>query len=250
MTPERRYDLERSRYGNRCLVVATSMEGVAGEDFFGDGSGVEVSSNAKRKRPVASRPAVIKKPKTSVETPLSGHTTKKPVASKAVAVAKPIVATAATVIKKPCYTDKDDNPLLTVQAMANKYGSSDDWKFFTSNSSQLPSPVPVEITIGRAFILPRDYPPFARYLTGEASDFLGWMGTYCMTNARALVCSSHYPPPGKVTISLPFVHLQVLSKRPWRVPRTVSTASFTMVGKNLTWRRLQHAACCCDGFSV
>ena len=195
MTPERRYDLERSRYGNRCLVVATSMEGVAGEDFFGDGSGVEVSSNAKRKRPVASRPAVIKKPKTSVETPLSGHTTKKPVASKAVAVAKPIVATAATVIKKPCYTDEDDNPLLTVQAMANKYGSSDDWKFFTSNSSQLPSPVPVEITIGRAFILPRDYPPFARYLTGEASDFLGWMGTYCMTNARALVCSSHYPPP-------------------------------------------------------
>ena len=192
MTPERRYDLERSRYGNRCLVVASSMEGASDEDFFGDG-GAGVSSNAEGKRPVASRPAVIKKPKTSVETPLSGHTTEKPVASKAAAVAKPAVATVATVINTPCYTDNDDDPLLTVQATADKYGSSDDWKFFTSNASQLPSPVPVEIAVGRAFILPRDYPPFARYLTGEGSDFLGWMGTYC--NACALVCSSHYPPP-------------------------------------------------------
>lgn len=192
MTPERRYDLERSRYGNRCLVVASSMEGASDEDFFGDG-GAGVSSNAEGKRPVASRPAVIKKPKTSVETPLSGHTTEKPVASKAAAVAKPAVATVATVINTPCYTDNDDDPLLTVQATADKYGSSDDWKFFTSNASQLPSPVPVEIAVGRAFILPRDYPPFARYLTGEGPDFLGWMGTYC--NACALVCSSHYLPP-------------------------------------------------------
>ena len=191
MTPERRYDLERSRYGNRCLVVASSMEGASDEDFFDGGAGV--SSNADGKRPVASRPAVIKKPKTSVETPLSGHTTEKPVASKAATVAKPAVATVATVINTPCYTDNDDDPLLTVQATADKYGSSDDWKFFTSNASQLPSPVPVEIAVGRAFILPRDYPPFARYLTGEGSDFLGWMGTYC--NACALVCSSHYPPP-------------------------------------------------------
>ena len=72
-----------------------------------------------------------------------------------------------------------------------------------------------------------------------------WLDGYVLHDQCACPClRSHYPPPGKVTISLPFVHLQVLSKRPWRVPRTVSTASFTMVGKNLTWRRLQHAACC------
>jgi len=39
MTPERRYDLERSRYGNRCLVVASSMEGVAGEEGVAPCSG-------------------------------------------------------------------------------------------------------------------------------------------------------------------------------------------------------------------
>ena len=170
---------EQARLDASGKVVDAEIEAKGAEDFFGDGS-VEVSSNAKGKRPVASRSTVTKKPKTSVETLLSGHTTEKPVAPKAAAVAKPTVATAATVINTPCYADEDDNPLLTVQAMANKYGSSDDWKFFTSNAPQLPSPVPVEIAVGRAFILPRDYPPFARYLTGEGSDFLGWMGTYCM----------------------------------------------------------------------
>ena len=39
MTPERRYDLEGSRYGNRCLVVASSMEGVAGEEGVAPCSG-------------------------------------------------------------------------------------------------------------------------------------------------------------------------------------------------------------------
>ena len=192
-------------------VIDAEIEAKGAEDFFGDGS-VEVSSNAKGKRPVASRSTVTKKPKTSVETLLSGHTTEKPVAPKAAAVAKPTVATAATVINTPCYADEDDNPLLTVQAMANKYGSSDDWKFFTSNASQLPSPVPVEIAVGRAFILPRDYPPFARYLSGEGSDFLGWMGTCCMHVPSFAVAITLRP--GKVTISLPFVPLQVLSKRP------------------------------------
>ena len=46
-------------------VIDAEIEatGAVGEDFFGDGS-VEVSSNAKGKRPVASRSTVTKKPKT------------------------------------------------------------------------------------------------------------------------------------------------------------------------------------------
>ena len=64
--------------------------------------------------------------------------------------------------------------------MAAKYGSSKDWKFYESNAPQLPPPnLPFAPTnaIGRTFILPRDYPPFAHYLAKEQAGFLGWMGT-------------------------------------------------------------------------
>jgi len=184
MTPEGRYDLERSRYGNRCLVVASSMDGAVDEDLFGDGGGVEVSSNANGKRPVA---VVTKKPKPSPKelkgAPRArpnlhpgGLTIKKPaVAKSTVAVTKSATANKGRCRQARCYTDQD----ITAQETAEKYGSSFDWKFFTSNAPQFPPPEPViatDIAVGRAFILPRDYPPYANFLIGEGVDFVGWMG--------------------------------------------------------------------------
>ena len=67
---------------------------------------------------------------------------------------------------------------LAAEEVAAKYCK--DWKFYESNAPQLPPPnLPFAPTnaIGRTFILPRDYPPFAPYLAKEQAGFLGWMGT-------------------------------------------------------------------------
>ena len=73
-----------------------------------------------------------------------------------------------------------DDRSLSTKARASKFGSSDEWKFYDSNSPQLPPPAlpfAPHNAIDRTFILPRDYPPYAHYLAKEKQGFLGWMGT-------------------------------------------------------------------------
>jgi len=73
-----------------------------------------------------------------------------------------------------------DDRSLSTKARASKFGSSDEWTFYDSNSPQLPPPAlpfAPHNAIDRTFILPRDYPPYARYLAKEKQGFIGWMGT-------------------------------------------------------------------------
>lgn len=75
---------------------------------------------------------------------------------------------------------RDDDLFFTTEERASKYGSSPDWKFDAANTPQHLQPtlaIAPENAIGRTFMLPRDYAPFAGHLADEEAGFLGWMGT-------------------------------------------------------------------------
>ena len=101
-----------------------------------------------------------------------------------------------------------------VAAMALQYGSSADWKFTSRNEPPLsPSSPPIAPgnAVGRVFILPGEYPPYAKDRANEGADFVGWMGNAAWSKAYSACsgpCSRHCPrqrPPwllGAVPLSL------------------------------------------------
>ena len=73
----------------------------------------------------------------------------------------------------------DDDLFLSTQERAEKFGSSDDWKFYQDTEPPLEEqalPFEPRAAIGRTFILPFSYPPFATHLYNEKAAFIGWMG--------------------------------------------------------------------------
>lgn len=113
----------------------------------------------------------------------------------------------AAASKKPksgFFTDLgDDDDLftdpVTAKEMAEQYGSSVDWKFTSRNAPKLPQPGPAiapENAVGRVFILPGEYHPYAKYRASEGKDFVGWMGNAAWSKAYSACsgpCSCHCP---------------------------------------------------------
>jgi len=77
--------------------------------------------------------------------------------------------------------------------MAFKYGSTADWKFTSKNLppplSPPGPPIAPENAVGRFFILPGGYSPYAVYRAREGKDFVGWMGNSAWSKAYTL----HWP---------------------------------------------------------
>ena len=86
-----------------------------------------------------------------------------------------------------------------IAAMASQYGSSADWKFTSRNKPPLSlsgPPVAPGNAVGRVFILPGEYPPFAEDRANEGADFVGWMGNAAWSKAYSACsgpCSRHCP---------------------------------------------------------
>ena len=180
-------------------------------------------------------------------TPAAKPAAAKPAAKPAAAKAKPA--------NEPMEPDNDSDLFLEPAEMAQKYGSSPDWKFSSVDVQQpamLPQPGPAitpENATGRVFMLPATYPPYASHRAEEGAGFIGWMGT-----AAWLKCALFAMQRGRLGCSgLPFswedaaqlpaslFYIQVLSSH----PKTSSSAvSSLMPSSTSAWRFSRPAACC------
>jgi len=140
----------------------------------------------------AAKTAAAKGPAAPTAAPAKGRAAAatKPPTAKGPAVTKAAISKRVSA-KQPSsgfFTDQgdDDDLFLDATEMASQYGSSLDWKFTSRNAPQLPQPGPAiapENAVGRVFILPGEYPPFAKDRANEGADFVGWMGNAAWSKA-------------------------------------------------------------------
>ena len=184
-TLPRRSGMQPGAAGGTLSFKGLTAQPAAAADARSQHDAAEAAAPPKAAPAKATKAAVLPKPKPGAKpaaTPAAKPATKraaKPATKPAAAAAAKPAKPAAEPTNAVRDDGMDDDLFLSPKERAEKFGSSDDWKFYQDTEPPLEEqalPFEPRAAIGRTFILPFSYPPFATHLYNEKAAFIGWMG--------------------------------------------------------------------------